>query len=182
MKNIFSNTKTSIILLVITILSLGFYTYMLARPISYGMSYHNETVYEGVTFEGTLKFYPSGKMLNENTNFETVLEDYYYYKDGYVFTLMAENEEEYEEEVAYINKNFDGAVNLPFYASKINAFNHTFEGPDGYTTTYTCTGAIIFAVVGGIVELALIGFVCASFLLCKKKDVTEVVENDDETN
>ena len=182
MKNILSNTKTAIILLVITILSLGFYTYMLARPISYGMSYHNETVYDGGTFEGTLKFYPNGKLLNENTNFEKVLEDSYYYKDGYVFLLMAQTDAAKESEIAYINENFDEAVALPFYAAKINAFRQTNVGPDGYATTYTCTGAIIFAIVGGIVELALIGFVCASFLLSKKKDVAEVIENDDETD
>ena len=54
MKNILSNLKTAVILLIVTIISLGFYAYMLARPISYGMDYHNETVYEGGTFEGTM--------------------------------------------------------------------------------------------------------------------------------
>ena len=51
MKNILSCKKTAIILLTITIISIGFYAYMLARPISYGMDYQNETVYEGETFE-----------------------------------------------------------------------------------------------------------------------------------
>ena len=37
--------KTPIILLLVTVLSLGFYAFMLARPIWYGMSYHKETVY-----------------------------------------------------------------------------------------------------------------------------------------
>ena len=64
MKNILSYTKTTIILF------LGFYAYMLARPISYGMDYHSKTVYEGEEFEGTLKFYPGGKVLIDNTNFE----------------------------------------------------------------------------------------------------------------
>ena len=53
MKNILSCKKTTILLFLITIISIGFYAYMLARPISYGMSYHNETVYEGGIFEGT---------------------------------------------------------------------------------------------------------------------------------
>lgn len=39
MKNLLSNKKTAIVLLVATILLLGFYAYMLARPISYGMAY-----------------------------------------------------------------------------------------------------------------------------------------------
>lgn len=168
MKKILSCTKTAVILLLVTILALCLYIYMLARPISYAMPYHNETVYEGVAFEGTLKFYSNGKALNKNTNFEEVLEDYYYYKDGYIFTLMAKTDAEYEAEVAYINENFQEAIASPFYAAKINAFRQTNIGPDGYNTTYTCTGAIIIAVAGGVVALALIVLTISSFALCKK--------------
>ena len=168
MNKILSCMKTAIILLLVTVLFLGVYTYMLARPISYGMSYHNETVYEGLSFEGTLIFYPDGKVLVENTNFKEAFEDYYYYKDGYIFTLMAETDEEYEAEVAYINENFDEAVASPFYAAKINAFRHIAEGTDSYVTTYTCTSAIIFAVAGGVGALALIALTALSFVLSKK--------------
>lgn len=173
MKKFLSCSKTAVILLLVTILALGFYGYMLARPISYAMSYHNETVYEGVAFEGTLKYYPDGKLLNKNTNFDKEVEDYYYFQDGYVFTLTAETKEEYETEVAYIKENFQEAVASPFYASKINAFSQVFEGPDGYTTTYTCAGAIAFAVVGGVVALALIALTVSSFVLCKKAKCQE---------
>ena len=175
MKNALSCIKTSIILLIVTVLFLGFYTYMLARPISYGMSYHNEIVYEGVEFEGTLKFYPDGKVLNENTNFKEPLENYYYYKDGYVFSLMATTDGEREYEVAYINENFDEAVAAPFYAARINAFRQVSEGMDEYVTTYTCTGAIIFAAVGGFVALALSAITVCSFVFSKKEKVKEEV-------
>lgn len=174
MKKFLSYTKTAIILLIVTILFLGFYTYMIARPISYGMSYHNKSVYDGVEFEGTLKFYPDGKQLNKNTTFEEEIEYYYYYKDGYVFALSTLTEENYESEVAYINENFDEAVATPFYASKLNAFRQIMVGPDGYTTTYTCTGAIIFAVTGGVVGLALIALTVSSFVLSKKAKVKEL--------
>jgi hypothetical protein len=168
MKNILSKTKVAIILMIVTVLFLVCYAYMIARPISYGMSYHNETVYEGVAFEGTLKFYPSGKILNDNTNLDEPLEYYYYYKDGYVFNLMAETDEEYEAEVDYINENFDEAVASPFYAAKINAFRQVAEGMDDYVTTYTCMGAIIFAIAGGVGALALAALTASSFVLSKK--------------
>ena len=168
MKKILSNLKTFVIFLAVTVLFIGFYAYMIARPISYGMSYHSESVYEGVTFEGTLKFYPDGRMVNKNTNFEEEFESYYYYKDGYIFNLMATTDEEYEAEVAYINDNFDEAVDAPFYSSRINAFKQTFVGPDGFTTVYTCTGAIVFAVAGGVATLALIALSAFSFVLYKK--------------
>lgn len=168
MKNILFCKKTAIILLIITIVSVGFYAYMLARPISYGMSYHNETVYEGGVFEGTLKFYSDETMVNSNTNFDEEIKSRYYYKDGYVFFTVAQTEKDYEEEVASINANFDEAIKAPFYADEINSFQLVASEGDGYTTVYTCKPAIVFAVVGGVVELVLIGLVCISFVLRKK--------------
>ena len=168
MKNILSQTKTAIILLFITVLLLGSYVYMIARPISYGMSYYNSVVYEGVKFEGEIRFNSDGTVLSKNTNFEEPIEMYYYYKDGYVFTLMAKNEEERASEIAYIKENFDEAIATPLYASKTSAFKQVAVGLDEEVTTYTCTGAIIFAVVGGVVWLALIALTAYSFVLSKK--------------
>lgn len=176
MKNILSNLKTAVILLIVTIISLGFYAYMLARPISYGMDYHNETVYEGGTFEGTVKFYSDGTMVNCNTNFNEEIKSRYYYKKGYVFYTLAETDEEYKEETASINENFDEAIKAPFYADEINAFNLVASEGDGYSIIYTCMPAIIIAVVGGVAELLLIGLVCASLiLLIKSENKTEVL-------
>ena len=168
MKNILSKTKTAIILLIVTVLLLGSYVCIVASPVTYGMKYRNETVYEGEVFKGSLKYSPDGKVISENTNFDEALEMYYYYKDGYVFNLLATNDEEYEAEVAYINENFDEALASPFYASKINAFKQVAVGLDEDVTTYTCTGAVVFAVAGGVVVLALIALTGSSFSLSKK--------------
>jgi hypothetical protein len=142
---------------------------MIARPVSFGMAYHNETVYEGGTFEGTMKFYADGTMVNSNTNFEEEMESRYYFKDGYVFFTLAQTDEAYDEEVAFINKNFDEATKMPFYADEINAFKLVVTEGDGYATVYTCTPAIVFAIIGGIVIAALIGATCVSLILFKKK-------------
>ena len=168
MKNILSKTKTAIILLIVTILLVGSYIWIVANPVTYGMKYRNETVYEGEVFKGSLKYSPDGKVISENTNFDEPLEMYYYYKDGYVFNLLATNDEEYEAEVADINANFDEAVATPFYAVKTNAFKQVAVGMDEEATTYICTGAIIFAIVGGIGILLLIALTAYSFVLCKK--------------
>ena len=168
MKNILSKTKTAIILLVITVLLLGSYICIIANPVTYGMKYRNEMVYEGEVFKISLKYSPDGKVIGENTNFDEPFEMYYYYKDGYVFNLMATNDEEYEAEVAAINANFDEAVATPFYAMKSNAFKQVGVGLDDDVTTYTCIGAIIFAIVGGIDRLLLIALTVSSFVLSKK--------------
>ena len=172
MKIFLSNKKTVITLLVATILLLCFYAYMLARPISYGMAYHNETEYEGGAFEGTMKFYSDKTMVNTNTNFEEELTSRYYYKDGYLFFTMAQTDEEYESEVAQINEDFDAAVRQPFYAGKINAFRIVLEN-EGYSLVYTCQPAIVFAVVGGLVELALFGVALRGLLFTKKSEKEE---------
>ena len=168
MKKLLSNTKIAIVLLIVTVLLVGSYVYLLTCPISYGMKYRNETVYEGEVFKGSLKYSPDGKVISENTNFDEPFEMYYYYKDGYVFNLMATNDEEYEAEVAAINANFDEAVATPLYAFKTNAFKQVAQGFDNDVTTYTCQGAIVFAIVGGIDILLLIALTAFSFVLSKK--------------
>ena len=85
MKNILSQTKTAIILLIVTVLLLGSYICIIANPVTYGMKYRNETVYDGVVFKGSLKYSPDGKVISENTNFDEPFEMNYYYKDGSVF-------------------------------------------------------------------------------------------------
>lgn len=168
MKKILSCTKTAIVLLVVTVLSLGFYAYMLLRPISYGMGYHNVTEYEGGTFEGTFKFRANETLTNSNTNVGEGRESHYYYKDGYVFFAISLTAEDFEKEVEYINENFDEAVNTPFYANKINAFRMVADESDGYSVVYTCKSAIVFAIVVGIAELALVALTTVSFILRKK--------------
>lgn len=168
MKNFLSNKKTTIIFLVITVLLLGVYTYMLFRPISYGMGYTNTTVYEEKEYQSDITFNADTTMNINNDSFEQGHTARYYYKNGYVFNIVALTDEDYEKEVEYINNNFEIAVKEPFYANEINAFKMTAVSMDDYTLVYTCKGAIVIAVVGGVVELALIGLTVASFLLCKK--------------
>ena len=169
MKKLLSNTKVAIILLMTTIFALGFYAYMLLCPISYAMPYHNESEYEGEIFRGIQTFYSNGTVDYWNTNFETEINQRYYYKDGYVFSIMAETDEEYEAEVVRINEDFDDALNTPFYASKINAFRLVSEGVDGYVSTYTCSGFIIFAIGGGVFVLLMLALTALSFVFSNKQ-------------
>ena len=72
-----------------------------------------------------------------------------------MFFIFSETEEDYNAEVAAINADFEGAVNTPFYGSKINVFRHASEGLDGYRSVYIC-------------QLAVIGLTVASAVRCKK--------------
>ena len=168
MKKILSSKTTAIILLAVTILMLGFYIYMIARPISYGMDYYSKTEYKGGVFEGTMKFYPDTTMYNKNTNLDEEMKSRHYYKNGYVFFMVADTDEEYNAEVAYINDNFTASTKTPFYTGKISAFSLVMEQVDGYSQVYSCHGATVFAIVGGIVEVLLFGLTSVVFILRRR--------------
>ena len=178
MKKVFSSPKTAIILLLVTVLFLGYYAYMLIRPISYGMNYDIEMVYDGETFKESFKYYSDGRVVCNSSGYNEEMTYYYYYSNGYVFNLIAETEEECQEEIDYINANFDEAVSSPYYATKTNAFCQVDEFMDendaNLTYTYTCTGAIIFAIVGGVGALLLVALTVFSFVLFKKAKAKEM--------
>ena len=173
MRKFITHKATAAILAAFTLALVLFSVQIYARPISYGMSYEIVTEYEGEVFEGKLKYYPDGTVVNINTNYEEEMTFYYYYKDGYVFSLVAENEEEYEKEVAAIDENFEMAVRSPFYAAKINVFRQVNEGVDGYTTVYTCHSAITLAVIFGALEVVFLGLSILSFVLRRKGRKTQ---------
>lgn len=168
MKNILSFKITAIILAVLALVSLFFYANMLATPLTYGFAYYHASMYEGDDFGGTMTFYQDNTLLVDNSNFDEPLKLFYYYKDGYVFILMATTEEEFDAEVAMINENFEEAISTPFYADKANAFLLTAEGMEEYTSFYYCRYSINLAIAWGIGQLALIGLAWASIVGCKK--------------
>lgn len=168
MKKLLSGTKVAIVLVAVTILTLVFYTYMIARPISFGMPYRYESNYEGVTFEGRMTFYRDGTVRIYNTNYGEEIGGYYYYRDGYLFNLLATNEEQYEAEVEAINADFAAAIADLFYASRIDAFEQSITGPDQYEVVYVCRSAIVLAIAGGAVELALVSLTTLSLILGKR--------------
>ena len=168
MKIVLSKTKTAIILLLITVIFLGFYTFMLTRPISYGLKYHNETIYQGYHFEGSFVFHRDGTTTIDNSNYDEPFESYYYYKDGYIITLMATNETEREEEVALIEANSEdlSTYDIPF---KVNAFTYDAkESTPDLPMIYACKSLFVFAVFGGIFAVAMIVFTCSSLVLSIK--------------
>ena len=113
-------------------------------------------------------------MLIHNTNFDEEYTVFYYYKNGYIFFVLAQTEAEYQEEVAAINDDFEGAVNAPFYASKVNAFRLSSEGPDGYKSVYFCQASVMMLVAWAAIELVLFGFAIASMIRCKKEKQTNI--------
>lgn len=164
-----SYKKLALILAIIAVVLLVVGIYALSSPVFYGSSYYHASFYEGEDFNGTMTFYDDNTMVIRNTNFDDEYKSYYYYKDGYIFFTLATTEAEYEEEIAAINEDFEGAVNALFYASKINAFRLCSEGPDGFVSVYFCQIAIMMAVVLSVMELALIGVILVTLSRGKRE-------------
>lgn len=165
--------RKKVLILVAAIVLLVIGIYGMTRPIFYGASYYHASFYDGNDFNGTMKFYTDNTVVIRNTNFDEEIKSFYYYKNGYVFFCSAQTEEEYKAEVAVIDADFEKAVNSPFYASKINVFKLTSEGPDGYKSIYLCQNSMMMAVVCGAIELTLVGFYIASAAHCKKDKCKE---------
>ena len=166
-KTAFRKTR-AMIFAIAAIVCLVIGIYGMTRPMSYGSVYYHASSYEGEDFSGTMTFYEDNTMVIRNSNFEEDIKSMYYYKEGYLFFVLATTQEKYQEEVAAINADFEAAINTPFYASKINPFVMTSQGLDGYESAYLCQRSVMMAAVWGVVELALIGLAITS-ALCRKK-------------
>ena len=171
MNKVRSCRKPAWILVVIAMIVLVVGIYGMTRPMSYGSSYYHASFFEGEDFNGTMTFYSDNTMVIRNTNFDGEYKPFYYYKNGYIFFPLAQTEAEYQEEVAAINADFEGAVSAPFYASKINAFRLSSEGPDGYKSVYICQLPVMMLVVWCAIELVLLGFAVATVIRGKKENV-----------
>ena len=161
----------SLILAVIAAVLLVAGIYGMTRPMSYGSEYYHASFYEGEDFNGSMVFYADNTMVIRNTNLDEEYKSYHYYKDGYIFFTLAQTEKEYREEVAAIEADFEGAVDAPFYASRINVFRLSSVGPDGFRSVYACQVSIMMLVIWGAVELALIGSAISLATRSKKQNM-----------
>lgn len=142
---------------VLFVLLLGCVVYLAARPVSYNMEYYGETDDEYGFFAAHRWYTRDNYVFIENTNYDLPVVGYYYCKDGYAFDLRAETEEQYAEETAEINSEWEEALKVDFYSNRINAYTLTFARPDGAEMVYTCRDAIVLTVVCAAAALAAAG-------------------------
>ena len=201
MKKFLSKMPVMAVLLVLALGGLGLYIGLLARPVSYGMPYTYSQTLEGTGYEEvdgqtqvmTINF-KSGKQV---TMFNKIGEesgsmDFWYVQNGNKVWLVSPVEESITEE------EFDQFIELlkadkeewdavwsdtsgDIMLFSINAFNLSFLGLNEYgDVDLTCTGAIVFAAVWGVIEVALIVFAALSlnFYLKGKKQESKPAETE----
>lgn len=201
MKKFLSKMPVMIVFLSLAVVGLVFYIVMLARPVSYGMTYtwnHVVTEEDASIFGevGTEISY-SLKILNDRKMEQSIIQEndgepieVWIIRNGNKFIMIPEgvsSEEEYDEmlEALKADKNEWDALwsgegeGMPVF--NVNAFNINvnFEGVE---MEFACTGAIVFASVFGVIEVALITFAILSIIFFTKSNKNKIVQTNSETN
>ncbi len=202
MKKFLSKMPVMIVFLSLAVVGLVFYIVMLARPVSYGMTYtwnHVVTEEETSTFgvEAGTEISYSLKILNDRKMEQSIIQEdngepteIWIIRNGNKFIMIpggVSSEEEYDAMVEALKANkkewdalWSGeGEGMPVF--NVNAFSIKvdFYGVD---INMTCTGAIVFASVFGVIEVALITFAILSTIFFVKSNKNKIVQTNSETN
>ena len=181
MKKFLSKMPVMIVFLSLAVVGLVFYIVMLARPISYGMTYSiTETataedvgsmtgsgIQVGDEITAKIKFKNDTKatltiILGENS----ITTEMWIVRMGNKVAMLSAVSEMTEEQYNQAVESFKADKTLfENSAVEINAFRMTGEGE---TEDLVCNGAVVFAVVWGVVEVALITFGALSLVFFLK--------------
>ena len=200
MKKFLSKMPVMITLLSLAVVGLVFYVVMLARPVSYGMTYtYTHTVSEdeasldtpaGTTIGMKMQIM-SDKRANMTiiTDLDTgkteMMNEIWIIRNGNKIAMITSSmtEEEYDQAIEELKA--DEATWNALWAGEdqrvpvfeINSFRILPPVADGeMIDTMICNDAIVFAVVWGVIELALITFGVLSLVFYKKADKSTPAE------
>ena len=196
MKKILSMFPVMVALLVLALGGLGLYIGLLARPVSYGMPYTYSQTLEGTGYEEvdgqtqnvTINFESDEKaVLKMEMNGEVSELTYWTVRNGNkVWFVAGANSFTYEQfkeaikEIKADANEWDAIWSED--SSDIQIFHvNAFEISSNLTPdTLKCTGAIVFAAVWGVVEVALIAVAALSltFYLKGKKQESKPAETE----
>lgn len=196
MKKFLSKLPVMIVFVVLAVAVLGLYIGMLARPVSYGMTYSGAIPMDPAseeTIDSEMKFINSRIVeatMSDGT--ESMPMRMWYLRDGNkIITLGPVASDDSTSGYGMTEEDYNTAVEQYFSATEeektamiemlggyaeINAFTMGDE-----TASLTCTGAIVFTVIMGVVEVALIAFAVLSvvfFVLKKKSPQTEETQTE----
>ena len=199
MRKFLSKLWVMVTLIAVSVVLLGLYMYMTIRPVSYGMwyTYSQTTEASGTqyTLEMSIKFIDEKRLVlkvsSDDGSFES---DLWYVKNGRQVLINGNLDEESiseEEFDAYLeelrnneemwNAVWNGEDTLygsVFYANAFKLTPHTATPVEGEDEAMSCSGAVWYAVVMGIVEVALLTFAVLSvvYYVKNKKVVVTTTE------
>ncbi len=199
MKKFLSKLWVMATLIAVSVVLLGLYMYMTIRPVSYGMWYtYSQTTEESgtqYTLEMSIKFIDEKRLVIKISSDDGSIEaDSWYVKNGGQVLINANlseesmSEEEFDAYLEELRNNeemwnavWNGEDTLyggVFYANAFKLTPHTATPVEGEDEAMSCSGAVWYAVVMGIVEVALITFAVLSviYYVKNKKVVVTTTE------
>ena len=199
MKKFLSKLWVMATLIAVSVVLLGLYMYMTIRPVSYGMwyTYSQTTEASGTqyTLEMSIKFIDEKRLVIKISSDDGSIEaDSWYVKNGGQVLINANlseesiSEEEFDAYLEELRNNeemwnavWNGEDTLyggVFYANAFKLTPHTATPVEGEDEAMSCSGAVWYAVVMGIVEVALITFAVLSviYYVKNKKVVVTTTE------
>ena len=170
MKKFFGKLPVMITFIALAVIMTVAYIGLLVRPVAIGMTYKGEVTMRGETAEISVKVKSSKKleMITKVDGTTTTREGYYLEKDGFIVFMDADNETEYKDEKKEILDNWEEAKDM-IETTKMGGINCNAFSVEVMGEEFKCTGSVVFAIVGGIVELVLLaGAGLAIFYKVKK--------------
>ena len=185
MKKFLSKLWVMATLVAVSVVLLGLYMYMTIRPVSYGMWYtYSQTTEESgtqYTLEMSIKFIDEKRLVIKISSDDGSIEtNSWYVKNGGQVLIngnMSEESKSEEEFDAYLedlrnneemwNAVWNGEDTIYGSVFYVNAFKltpHTATPVEGEDEAMSCSGAVWYAVVMGIVEVALVTFAVLSVI------------------
>ena len=182
MKKFLSKMPVMIVFLSLAVVGLVFYIVMLARPISYGMTYSYTQTVE-TEQDATESGLPIGSEVSMHLKFKSdkraevtmtlgensITTEIWIVRMGNKVAMLNAvsemTEEQYNQEVESFKADKTLFENS---AAEINAFRIKSDTEDSTMSDMKCNGAIVFAVVWGVVEVALITFGALSLVFFLK--------------
>lgn len=176
MKKFFGKLPVMITFVALAVVFAVVYVGMLVRPVAIGMTYKGEMTVVGHKAEATIKV-KSGSKVDVKFVADGEKEEYknvrYVENDGKIYVLMEFVGEEMTDE-AYKAKKEEILKNWATYETagalwEVNAFGIEATS-DIASLDLGCPGSVVFAIVGGVLELVLLaGAGLAVFYTVKKK-------------
>ena len=204
MSKFLSKLWVMVTLIAVSVVLLGTYVYLLARPISYGMWYSASTNTgaegENAEIDLSIKFINGKKLVAKVSSGGTVVETemwyinngdqvFFFTEDAATSTMTEETfdamVEQLKAEEAEWNTLWSGEADPGMgIAYNISAFNMKANIADieqADQDNLVCGGAITFAVIMGIIEIALITFAVLSVIYyIKGKKVVVATASEEE--
>ena len=192
MKKFLSKMPVMIVFLSLAVVGLVFYIVMLARPISYGMTYSYTQTVE-TEQDATESGLPIGSEASMHLKFKSdkraevtmtlgensITTEMWIVRMGNKVAMLSAVSEMTEEQYNQAVESFKADKTLfENSAVEINAFRIKSDTEDSMSDM-KCNGAVVFAVVWGVVELALIAFGALSLVFFLKNRKGGTVQASD---